>query len=83
MTHHTVPSFWQDYNALPQEVRELADKNYSLLQSDPRHASLHFRKLDEVWSVRIGIHYRALAYEQRDGFYWFWIGSHAEYDQLI
>ena len=48
MTHHTVPSFWRDYNALPQEVRELADKNYALLQSDPRHASLRFRKIDEV-----------------------------------
>jgi len=48
MTHRTVPSFWRDYNALPQEVRELADKNYALLQSDPRHASLRFRKIDEV-----------------------------------
>ncbi len=83
MIHRTVPSFWREYNALPQEVREIADKNYLLLKVDPRHASLHFKKIDKVWSVRVGNHYRALATEQSDGFNWFWIGPHGEYDQRI
>lgn len=83
MTHRTVASFWREYNALPQEVRELADRNYELLKSNPRHASLRFKKIDQVWSVRIGRHYRALATELPDGFYWFWIGPHGEYDQRI
>lgn len=34
-------------------------------------------------SVRIGVAYRALAYEQDGTLYWFWIGPHAEYDHLI
>ena len=83
MTHRTVASFWREYNALPQEVRELADKNYALLKSDPRHASLRFKKIDQVWSVRIGNHYRALATELSDGFYWFWIGPHSDYDHRL
>ncbi len=83
MIHRTVPSFWREYNALPQEIRELADKNYLLLKSDPRHASLHFKKIDQVWSVRIGNHYRALATEQSDGFNWFWIGPHSDYDHRL
>jgi hypothetical protein len=29
------------------------------------------------------LHYRALAIEDGDAFVWFWIGTHAEYDQLI
>jgi hypothetical protein len=37
----------------------------------------------QFWSVRIGIHYRALAVEQDDDIAWFWIGTHAEYDQLL
>ncbi len=27
--------------------------------------------------------YRALAMEEADGYSWFWIGSHAEYDRLL
>jgi hypothetical protein len=83
MKHFTVPSFWQQYNALPREIQELADKNYLLLKLDPRHASLHFKRIDKVWSVRVGSHYRALAYEELEGLYWFWIGPHSEYDQRI
>ena len=61
-----------------------ADKNYTLLQSDPHHPSLHFRKISpEVWSVRIGTGYRAMAIQNPGGFDWFWIGTHAEYDTLI
>jgi hypothetical protein len=34
-------------------------------------------------SVRVGLHYRALAAESGSDLVWFWIGTHAEYDQLI
>ena len=45
MKHSTASRFWKCYDALPEEVRALADKNYKLLKSDPRHPSLHFKKL--------------------------------------
>ena len=36
-------------------VRELADKNFALLKQDPKHPSLHFKRLKgNLWSVRIG-----------------------------
>jgi len=31
MNHFTLPSFWRRYHQLPKEIRQLADKNYSLL----------------------------------------------------
>jgi hypothetical protein len=34
------------------------------------------------WSVRAGIHHRALGVEHENGVVWFWIGTHAEYDRL-
>jgi hypothetical protein len=68
---------------LPSAVQKVADKNYELLKSTPRHPSLHFKKIGKYWSVRIGIHYRALAVEVEDGLLWFWVGSHSEYDRLI
>jgi hypothetical protein len=83
LTHHASRRFWALYEALPAEVRELADKNYELLKSDPRHPSLHFKKIGDFWSVRVGQQYRALAVEVDDGHLWFWIGTHSEYDQLI
>ena len=83
MRHFTTPRFWKGYEALPAEIQELADKNYALLQSNPHHPSLHFRKIGEVWSVRVGMHYRAVAEERQEGLVWFWIGPHAEYDRLL
>jgi hypothetical protein len=62
--HRASPRFWACYGALPADVRELADRSYALLRQDPRHPSLHFKKVGRLWSVRVGLHYRALAVEQ-------------------
>jgi hypothetical protein len=71
-------------NALPEQVQEVAHKNYQLWANDPRHPSLHFKCLQgKVWSARIGDHYRALAEVNGDQVTWFWIGHHGEYDKLI
>ena len=83
MRHFASPGFWAAYEKLPQQVRELADRNYALLKADPRHPSLHLKKIGRFWSVRVGLRYRALAVEVEDGLLWFWIGSHADYDALI
>ena len=84
MNHFTTPDFWSHYNALPREVRELAAKNYALLQDNPLHPSLHFRRIKEdLWTVRVGRQYRALDFEQEEGYDWFWIGPHGEYDLLL
>lgn len=83
MRYHASARFWQAYDALPSEVQRLADQNYELLKRDPRHPSLHFKKAGRFWSVRIGLHHRALAVEQDGDLVWFWIGRHDEYDRLI
>jgi hypothetical protein len=65
MIHRTSPDFWQLYNALPHEIRELADRNYALLRDDPSHPSLRFREIEGLWSVRVGAHYRECACARR------------------
>jgi hypothetical protein len=82
MRHFASPDFWAAYRNLPEAVRNLADKNFALLKSEPRHPSLHFKKVGKLWSARVGLHYRALATEVDGDLVWFWIGSHAEYDRL-
>lgn len=83
MKHFASPSFWQCYNNLPLNIRELADKNYELLKQDPAHPSLHFKKIQDYFSVRVGLKYRALGIEIDAGVLWFWIGTHADYDKLL
>lgn len=83
MRHFASPDFWTAYDKLPSAVRDLADKNFALLKTDPKHPSLHFKKVGRFWSARVGLYHRALAVEADDGLVWFWIGNHADYDKLI
>lgn len=86
MKHFTLPRYWQHYRLLPTDVQALASKNFELLKSDPYHPSLRLKrvgKTKQLWSVRVGMHYRALGTEKPEGIVWFWIGPHAEYDKLL
>ena len=83
MNHFASPSFWECYHSLPFRIQELADKNYELLKINPGHPSLHFKRINNYFSVRVGIQYRALGIEVDTGVLWFWMGSHAEYDKLF
>jgi hypothetical protein len=83
MKHFATTSFWTAYNALPEQIRRLADNQYELMKADPRHPSLHLKRVGAYWSVRITLRYRALAIEVDEGLLWFWIGSHADYDQMV
>ena len=83
MKHRANPRFWRCYRQLPEEVRRLADESYHLLREDLRHPSLHFKKIGRFWTVRVGLHYRALAVQREADVVWFWVGPHAEYDRLI
>jgi hypothetical protein len=83
MKHFTNPSFWSCYKLLPASIKELADKNFKLLKTNSKHPSLHLKKVDQYWSVRIGKKYRAVAIEIDEGLIWFWIGTHAEYNRLL
>jgi hypothetical protein len=81
--HRTVREFWELYNKLPKDIRVLADKNYDLLRENPRHKSVRLKKVGDYYSVRVGLGYRALAMPDGGDLIWFWIGTHADYDELI
>ena len=83
MKHLATSGFWASLERLPADVQELARKNYGLLQSNPYHPSLHFKRLGQFWSVRVGRSYRALGVDAPGGIVWFWIGTHAEYERII
>lgn len=61
MNYHASPDFWAYYRALPASIQELADRAFTLLKSDPRHPSLHFKRVGQSWSVRVGLHHRDMS----------------------
>ena len=75
--------FWDLYAELPEEVQQLADKQYARFRQNPSHPSLALKQTGAVWSVRVGNSYRAVAYRQGKEFFWFWIGSHETYNKLL
>lgn len=87
MKSTATPRFWQLLHDLPQKVQELAEKNYQLWLENPQHHSLNYKRLagrGHRFSVRVGDHYRAIAWKlDDDSVEWVWIGSHADYDQLL
>ena len=86
MRSFATDGFWRALDHLSPSVRRQARDAFGLFERDPFHPSLHFKKVDEkrgVWSVRLGIGYRALGTRAQSQIRWFWIGSHADYDKLV
>lgn len=83
MSHRATGRFWRCYEELSPSIRSLADRSFELLKADPRHPSLHFKRVGRYRSVRVGRYHRALGVEVDGGILWFWIGSHADYDKLV
>ncbi len=74
------------FAGLPLEVQQDAERAYRLFRADPAHPGLHFKKLegeDDIYSVRIGLDYRALAVMKRNRVVWYWTGSRCDYDHLV
>ena len=90
MISRTTKRFWRCFDALPAHVQRSAVRAYLRWREDPLHPSLHFKCISNkhaAYSVRIGIHYRALGYRDtvggEDTVTSFWVGSHADYDTLL
>lgn len=86
MNSRTTRRFRELFAALPAAVQQQARETYRLFQQNPAHPGLHFKQVHPdppTYSVRVGIGYRAVGVLQGGTVIWFWIGSHAEYDELL
>jgi hypothetical protein len=87
MISRATPEFWACFEQLPENVQARAKAAYALWSGNPHHPGLQFKPVpsagEGVWSVRIGIHWRALGVRDGELMIWFWIGSHADYDRMI
>ncbi len=82
----TTTKFRKAFDKLPEEIQQRARNSYNVWKQDPYHTSLHFKQVHQhqpIFSVRVGLSYRALGVKEGDTIIWFWIGSHEEYNKLI
>ena len=84
MNSYLTEDFLTCFRRLPQNIKEKARKNYRLWRQN--HPSLQFKRVhptEPIYSIRVGIGWRVLGLREGEAIYWFWIGSHAEYDRLL
>lgn len=85
MRSHINADFRACFGKLPEKARRDARHSYRLFKQDPFANSLQFKEVYEkkhVWSARTSLGWRTLGRRvEEDKIIWFWIGSHAEYDE--
>ncbi|MCI0334745.1 MAG: hypothetical protein L0228_16140 [Planctomycetes bacterium] len=86
MKSKVMEDFVARFARLPASIKAQARKNYRIWRTNSAHPGLHFKRIhghEEMYSVRVGLGWRAVGLLEGDTIYWFWVGSHAEYDKLL
>jgi hypothetical protein len=86
MKSRTTRKFWRMFEALPKDIQDHARRAYRQFHADPSYPALAFKRVNNsepIYSVRIGINYRAAGLLEGDTVTWFWIGPHDEYERLL
>ena len=86
MNSRVTDAFLAFFAALPEKVKSQVRKAYRLWRQNPSHPSLQFKRVharEPIYSVRVSLGWRVLGLLEGDTIYWFWVGSHAEYDRLL
>ncbi|NMG60625.1 hypothetical protein E1H12_19445 [Geitlerinema sp. P-1104] len=86
MKSSVTKSFRKRLGDLPTSVQEQANRAYVFWQQDPYHPSLQFKRVSQkqpIYSARVSLSYRVLGLLEGNHIYWYWIGTHDEYDELL
>lgn len=86
MNSRTTRGFRTLFSALPAHLQRQARESYRLFRQNPHHPGLRFKQVHPdppIYSARVGIGYRAVGVRDGNTIVWYWIGSHAAYDQRL
>ncbi len=86
MISHTTERFRKAFRELSPQVQRRGRQIFRMWKNDPWHPIFHFKQIHPtkpIYSIRVGLGWRALGVKQGDYLIWFWIGSHADYDNLL
>jgi len=77
--------FKKAYGTLPDDIKEKARKAFQLFKENPRHPSLHTKKMEggsEYFEGRIDIKYRFVFRYEEDAVVFLHIGTHDILDEF-
>lgn len=86
MISKVLPKFKKCFKKLPKNIQKEAISAYKIWKRDPFYPPLSFERKNHpkpIYSVSIGPNWRALGILKGNIIYWFWIGSHEDYNQLV
>ena len=86
MRSKTTRRFRRSFAQLLEPIKDIAREAYRQFVDNPDHPGLRFKRVhstEQIYSVRITRDYRALGIREDNIIVWFWIGSHADYDELL
>lgn len=86
MISHRSKRFREAFRQLPDHIQRKAKETYRQFKQDPYHKSLKFKQIHPskpIYSVRVGLDYRAVGTKRDQHIIWFWVGSHEDYNKLI
>jgi hypothetical protein len=86
MNSRLTEEFVRLFSRLPEAIQSQARRSYRLWRADSTHPGLHFKQVhgsEKIYSVRVGLGWRAVGLVEGDTIHWYWIGSHADYDKLL
>ncbi len=86
MRSKTTRRFRKSFSQLPEPIKDRAREAYRRFVENPDHPGLRFKRVhstEQIYSVRVTRDYRALGVREGETIIWFWIGSHADYDELL
>lgn len=84
LPHRAMRGFWVALSELSEDVQKLAAAAYLEWTNDPRATGVRFKHVaGNIYSARIGKNHRALCYLEGGIFYWYWVGTHADYERKL
>jgi hypothetical protein len=78
--------FAKCFKKLPERIQIRTKQVYRQWKENPFAPNLQFKQIHPIkpiYSVRVNIGWRALGYKKNNSVFWFWIGSHEEYNKMI
>jgi hypothetical protein len=78
-------AFKKLFARLPAPIQKQATADYEVFKRNLSYPGRCFKRIDPekpIYSVRIGMDYRAVRVMEKDMIRWYWIGSHEDYNKL-
>ena len=79
-------AFKELFAKIPQDVQKQAVGAYHIFKENPYDPSLRFKcvnKKKSWYSARVNDDYRVVGIKKGDTIFWFFIGTHTNYDHLL